>query len=74
MQRIRQIDRLKNRQRKVYHGYCLYIGREAVQAGYSKHDMDTGKVYSGQPLQNGGMILERQWGDFWARLIWLKQQ
>lgn len=35
---------------------------------------DTGKVYSGQLLQSGGMILERLWGDFRAKLIWLKRQ
>ena len=35
---------------------------------------DTGKVYSGQMLKNGGMLVERMWGDFRAKLIWLKRQ
>lgn len=35
---------------------------------------DTDKAYSGQLLENGGIILERLWGDFRAKLIWLKQE
>ena len=35
---------------------------------------DTEKSYSGQLLQNGGMVLERMWGDFRAKLVWLKRQ
>ncbi|MDE5951660.1 MAG: alpha-galactosidase, partial [Acetatifactor sp.] len=35
---------------------------------------DTGRVCSGQLLQNGGMLVERLWGDFRAKLIWLKRQ
>ena len=35
---------------------------------------DTDKVYSGQLLENGGIILERMWGDFRAKLIWLTQE
>lgn len=54
----------------VYHVY------EADMQGDSPADItkDTGKVYSGQMLKNGGMLVERMWGDFRAKLIWLKRQ
>ena len=53
-----------------YHVYEVDM-QSASADGIAK---DTGKVYSGQLLLGGGMILERLWGDFRAKLIWLKRQ
>jgi len=34
----------------------------------------TDEVYSGSVLMNGGMKIERQWGDFRGQLLWLKKE
>lgn len=54
----------------VYHVY------ETDMQGDSQEEIvkDAGKAYSGQLLINGGILVERLWGDFRAKLIWLKQQ
>ncbi len=54
----------------VYHVY------EADMQGDSPEEIikDAGKAYSGQLLENGGILVERMWGDFRAKLIWLKRQ
>lgn len=36
--------------------------------------ISTDQIYSGALLMNGGLKIERQWGDFRGQLIWLKQE
>ena len=45
------------------------------QVNLDKEQMltDTGKVASGAVLMNAGMILERPWGDFQGRLLYLEE-
>ena len=52
--------------------YRLY--EADMQGDTEEITQDTGRVCSGQLLQNGGMLVERLWGDFRAKLIWLKRQ
>ena len=35
---------------------------------------DTGRVYSGDVLMNAGLTLERPWGDFQGRLLYLEEE
>lgn len=53
---------------------AVYQLQEVEMQGDSASEIlkDTGKAYSGQLLMNGGMIMERMWGDFRAKLIRLK--
>lgn len=58
----------------VYHVYEADMQGQAPGDGPEGMIKDTEKSYSGQLLQNGGMVLERMWGDFRAKLVWLKRQ
>lgn len=55
---------------------ALYRLYEVELQGASEEELvrDTGKVYSGGLLQSGGVIMERMWGDFRSKLIWLERQ
>lgn len=66
-----------------YHSRILHLQGLKENAVYQLYEVDmqeaseeiarnTGKAYSGELLANGGIIMERLWGDFRAKLIWLK--
>ncbi len=46
------------------------------QVNLNKEELltDTGRVYSGDVLMNAGLTLERPWGDFQGRLLYLEEE
>lgn len=53
-----------------------YDLREVVMDGKDTQDIirESGLSFGGDLLMNGGLVIDRPWGDFQARLFWLQEK